>query len=337
MPDWLSDAFCRVTTDAGFGTRSLYTNAEEELFDGERPVAICGIPDVVRRSDLVDRGIFLTLPQIPEKDRRAKGEFRRAFERDRPYILGAMLDAMAYGLRELPNTKLEQLPRMAEAALWVTACEGAFDWPAGTFVAAYERNRQKAAGGVIEGDRLADVLISFGRREKEWEGSATALLAALSRMCTEEERRSKSWPSAANVLSAKLRRLAPALRRQGLDIMEYERKGRGGRVIWVIRVQEDAATMPGQTSATSATSATDAAGEPASRTSAHRENRRSASHDFKTRRGDDVGDVADVADQNSSFAEPDPRAERDRQSSQTSDRKAHRDNVYKRTQRHQAY
>jgi hypothetical protein len=36
-----------------------------------------------------------------------------------------------------------RLPRMADFALWVTACETAL-WPAGTFLGAYEANRRAA-------------------------------------------------------------------------------------------------------------------------------------------------------------------------------------------------
>jgi hypothetical protein len=41
------------------------------------------------------------------------------------------------GLRELPHVRLVRLPRVADFALWATACETAL-WPAGTFACAYE-------------------------------------------------------------------------------------------------------------------------------------------------------------------------------------------------------
>jgi hypothetical protein len=62
-----------------------------------------------------------------------------------PRILGVLLDAVAKGLGELPHTKLDKLPRMADFALWATACETAL-WPKGTFCSAYSHRpsiRQK--------------------------------------------------------------------------------------------------------------------------------------------------------------------------------------------------
>jgi len=40
-------------------------------------------------------------------------------------ILGALLEAASHGLRTLSVVCLKQLPRMADFALWATACETA--------------------------------------------------------------------------------------------------------------------------------------------------------------------------------------------------------------------
>ncbi len=98
------------------------------------------------RPDLADRAIFLTLEPIPEERRRPEAELWAAFEAERPGILGALLDAVVQGLRRLPETRLDKLPRMADFALWATACETAL-WPAGTFWSAYCGNRDEAGGG----------------------------------------------------------------------------------------------------------------------------------------------------------------------------------------------
>lgn len=43
----------------------------------------------------------------------------------RPRILGVLLDAVSYGLRTVGHVQLDALPRMADFALWITACEPA--------------------------------------------------------------------------------------------------------------------------------------------------------------------------------------------------------------------
>ena len=56
-------------------------------------------------------------------------------ESARPRMLGALLDAAVRGLQTLPDIRLTSLPRMADFALWATACETAL-WPAGSFAEA---------------------------------------------------------------------------------------------------------------------------------------------------------------------------------------------------------
>jgi hypothetical protein len=134
LPGWLSDALCRLSTGGGFSTRTLYENDEETIFDATRPAIITGIEDVVHRGDLLDRALIVNLPTIAEKDRRAEKEFWTEFEEARPAIFGALLTAVSAVIRNLPNTKLDDLPRMADFALVAAAAEEGMGWPPGTFL-----------------------------------------------------------------------------------------------------------------------------------------------------------------------------------------------------------
>jgi hypothetical protein len=152
LPGWISDTLCRLATGGGFAVRQLYSDQDEVLFDAARPVILNGIEDIVTRPDLADRAVFLTLEPIPEERRRPEQELWASFELERPRILGVLLDAVAKGLAMLPQTRLDKLPRMADFALWATACETAL-WTAGTFWSAYCGNRDEAVEGVIDADR----------------------------------------------------------------------------------------------------------------------------------------------------------------------------------------
>ena len=116
LPNWLSDSLCRLSTGGGFATRLLYTDDEERLFNAARPILLNGIVDVVARGDLADRCVALQLAPIPDTKRRREREFWDAFDHDHSSILGALLDGVVYGLRELPNVHLDHLPRMADFA-----------------------------------------------------------------------------------------------------------------------------------------------------------------------------------------------------------------------------
>lgn len=83
------------------------------------------------------------LAPITEHQRRPETEHWREFERARPAILSALLDAVAHGLEAADSAQFNRLPRMADLALWATACEAGL-CSAGTFARAYAANRRAA-------------------------------------------------------------------------------------------------------------------------------------------------------------------------------------------------
>lgn len=175
LPAWISDTLCRLATGGGFAVRQCYTDQDEVLFDAARPVILNGIEDIVTRPDLADRSIFLTLEAIPGERRKPENELWAAFEAARPQISGALLDVVAHGLRRLPETQLDKLPRMADFALWAMACETAL-WPAGTFGRAYSGNRDEAVENVIDADPVATAVCVMMAARTEWAGTASDLL-----------------------------------------------------------------------------------------------------------------------------------------------------------------
>ncbi|MFQ8432892.1 hypothetical protein [Amaricoccus sp. W119] len=224
LPAWISDTLCRLATGGGFAVRQLYTDQDEVLFDAARPVILNGIEDIVTRPDLADRAVFLTLEPIPEDRRRPEAELWASFEAERGRILGVLLDAVVEGLRRLPDTRLPKLPRMADFALWASACETAI-WPAGTFWAAYCGNREEAVEGVIDADPVAAAVRAVMLERTEWTGTASDLLGALGEAAGERIAKSKTWPDSPRALSGRLRRAATFLRKIGIEV-SFEREGR---------------------------------------------------------------------------------------------------------------
>jgi hypothetical protein len=224
LPAWISDTLCRLATGGGFAVRQLYTDQDEVLFDAARPVILNGIEDIVTRPDLADRAMFLTLEPIPEDRRRPEAELWAAFEAERPRILGVLLDAMVEGLRRLPMTRLAKLPRMADFALWATACESAL-WPAGTFWAAFCGNRDDAVEGVIDADPIASAARAVMATRTEWTGTAADLLGALAEVAGERAAKAKTWPDSPRGLAGRLRRAATFLRKIGIEVV-FKKEGR---------------------------------------------------------------------------------------------------------------
>jgi hypothetical protein len=158
------------------------------------------------------------LAPIAERQRQPEHVIWREFELARPYILGALLDAVAHGLRMLPRVRLERLPRMADFALWATACESAF-CPAGVFEAAYFTNRRAAIENIVDADPVAALVCQIMADRAQWTGSASDLLQVGSNR--------SGWPKSPRALAGRLRRAQTFLRTLGIEIV-FGREGRLG-------------------------------------------------------------------------------------------------------------
>jgi hypothetical protein len=241
LSEGLSDALCRLATGGGFGGRKLYTDDEEALFNVQRPTILNGIEELATRGDLLDRGIGLTLPAIPDERRRTEAEFWRDFEAARARILGALLDGVAAGLRNLPHVHLRAKPRMADFVVWAHATLPGVGLDPETFDRAYLGNRTRASAHVLEASALTPALRELVQTTPTgWRGTATELLKRLEGMPAAQTHR-RDWPKDATRLSGELRRLLPQLRRQGIEI-EFKEGRAGGvhtRVITVRKVRRN--------------------------------------------------------------------------------------------------
>src|SRR5262245_4164543 len=204
LPAFLSDALCRLASGGSLAVRRLYTDDDEMLFQAARPILLNGIENVVSRADLADRAIFLTLAPIPEQRRRSEAQLWREFERVRPAILGALLDAAAHGLRTLPSVQLDRLPRMADFAIWATACETAF-WSPGTFARCYEINRRASIDDVVDADPVAACVREIMASRSSWVGTAADLLrVGAARSSDGRSDSGIGWPTNPRTLAGRL-------------------------------------------------------------------------------------------------------------------------------------
>jgi hypothetical protein len=225
IPAWLSDALCRVATGGSFTTRTLHTDSDETMFDVSRPVLLTSVGEVIARSDLADRAVLVTLASISEARRVADDEFNRRLEAARPRILGALLDAVAAGLRELPNVMLDRMPRMANFIRWTRACEAAL-WEPGSIQQAFDRNVADAVDSVLEADPVAVALMSLiAENNGHWRGRGEQLLSQLARWAPEGATRDKSWPRDPPRLFGRLTLASPTLRRKGIDVVKGKSNG----------------------------------------------------------------------------------------------------------------
>lgn len=242
IPPAISDALCSLATGGGFATRELYSDDDEKIFQAMRPVFINGIGDITSREDLLDRALLLNLPRIQERNRKQERLLDAEFEKVRPHLFGALLDAASKAMRHIHEVSPDGMPRMADFAALATAAEIGLGHPKGAFLAAYRRNREEAVAVALETSVVYGPLRDFMHDRDTWQGTCGELLQLLSDRGKQE---SKWWPKTPRGLSDALKRVAPAMRTVGIDVEFLGRKPGGKRERIVrIRVEDD----PGRSS-----------------------------------------------------------------------------------------
>ncbi|WFU84833.1 ATP-binding protein [Bradyrhizobium sp. CIAT3101] len=241
VPPWLADALCRLSTGGGYATRTLHTDRDETIFEGQRPIMLNGIPLLTDRADLADRALTVHLRAIPEGERQPEDEIWANFARARPRLLGALLSAMSAALRNLPQTKLERSGRMADFEKLVTAAESGLGWDAGSFQKVVRANREEITESAYEADSVAVAIGKVVRRDFP-DGltcTATELLTRLnaSDLVSDGVRKQRSWPTTAQGLGNRIDRISPLLKSRGFKV---ERRHSGSRTITIVPPPEPA-------------------------------------------------------------------------------------------------
>lgn len=245
----MSDAICRLSTGGGYATRSLFTDGEEAIFEASRPTILNGLGAFVTRGDLQDRALTIELTPIEPGARRKKQEIDRDIEKARPRLLGALLDAVAKGLKRAPTVKVTELPRMADFAHWAVACETAFA-KEGDFLKAWKLASENALPDDLAADPFAAAIIDMLRacptkdRSHVWEGAGKALATAIN-----PEGRNRDLPKNGRGVSAALDRARPLLGRAGVTVRKLPRKGTERPVELKLAEQPSQPSQPSQAKA----------------------------------------------------------------------------------------
>lgn len=217
MTNRQSDMICRAVTGSSFTTQKLRTDTEQINLQYTSPILLNGIPDLMGNPDLLDRSLIFHLPPIPPNQIKDEDDFWAEFEQDRPYILGALLDAMVSGLAYHKDVNLTHSTRIKHLIKFVTAAEPALGWPQGTFLKALLQNKTN----LLTGDALDNVLglavHHLMHSHDEWIGTPNELLQEL---MSDSPMLAKypEFPKSPQQLSPHLKRLIPGLRLLGIHI-----------------------------------------------------------------------------------------------------------------------
>ena len=230
-----SDALAALATGAGIGKRKLYSNSDEHAIGGSRPILLNGIPDCVNRGDLADRTLAVELEVIPWENRRTDEDLDAMIASELPGVFGALLDAIAQGLRVRGVLTMDRLPRLADVALWSAACEPVLGFEPGSLAYAMEMAAQRNASQLVDSNPVAQAIQMLLESRSQWRGTYRELLAELKQNRDHDDWGGTRFPDSAKALSCSVRRVAPALRMVGIGMQSLGHKKHGTEIIFTKR------------------------------------------------------------------------------------------------------
>lgn len=226
-----SDILCVVSTGGVTTQRKLYTNSEEVIVNLKKTVILNGIDEIAKRQDLVSRTIFVETPVLTDAQKKTEREIWLEFEKDYPYIFGALLMALVEGLKNEGRDKTKY-PRLQDFGKFIGGCTETLGWEDGYWQTIYLNNQDKGIEKNIDSDPFASALVEMMEEFREqhlyfWKGTASDLLDKLGRKVSLEIIRSTAWPKS-NVVKPRLKRISPSLRARGItwDDKERDKKNR---------------------------------------------------------------------------------------------------------------
>lgn len=232
MSKEMSDILCSLATGSGYAKRALYSDADEVVYKGSRPILISGINDVIYAPDLAERCIFVEFIRPPDAARRTAKDMNEILERERGNLLGAVLDRVSRALKEVDTIhRPSELPRLADFALWVYA--GTPEDERGDIWRVLTENRKMKSLITIEDDLLASAVVTLAEKGG-YSGTARELLKALGEQERIDKPRPEGWPATPDALGKKLKRLQSVLAEAGITVSQT----RGKERIWIIRLKE---------------------------------------------------------------------------------------------------
>ena len=198
-----------------------------------RPIILNGITQIADQPDLIDRSIFINVPNILAEHRKTEKEIWRSFDILRRRILGRLCDALVVILKA-EDKDFVYLPRMADFAKFVSKAEKELLWDEGALISALNANRTEALDQLNECDMLLNEIMMFAKEKKDYAfislGTQAELYERL--VCAIPYKSLKvGFPDSIASMSKRLNGLKPVLREKGIIISDKKSSGKRIKLI----------------------------------------------------------------------------------------------------------
>jgi hypothetical protein len=143
LQPWASNVLCRATTGLGHQKRALYTDDDDYSYSFNRSFILSGIPPLSQAEDLLDRCLYIELERITPREQKSLESLDRDYNKIRPAIFHAMLDALVGAMQIRKHVTLPFLPRLADWFQWCAAISDVIGIGRDRFISAFYENEKR--------------------------------------------------------------------------------------------------------------------------------------------------------------------------------------------------
>lgn len=215
-----SNILCAAITGSKAAKRKLYTDCDHIILNLHNMVVINGIDIVPYQSDLAERSLLFELRKISKENRMTDAAFWASFQKDRPLILGAIMDTLVKAIQILPTLQTQSLHRMADANLEMLAIAVALGRTEEEFQELLEKNNQKLQESYAENNAFVNAIVDFVRKHGNQDEPASKVY---DRLKGTKAREIKDFPNSASALSKRLNREKDALEQLGIRFSKHKK------------------------------------------------------------------------------------------------------------------
>lgn len=214
-----SNILCAAITGSKAAKRKLYTDCDHIIQNLHNMVVINGIDIVPYQSDLAERSLLFELRKISKENRKTDAAFWSAFQKDRPLILGAILDTLVKAIQILPTIQTKTLHRMADANHEMLAIAVALGKTEQEFQELLDRNIQKLQESYAENNAFVNAIVDYIRTHGNQDAPASKVY---DRLRGTKARNITDFPNSASALSKRLNREKEALEQMGIRFSKHK-------------------------------------------------------------------------------------------------------------------
>jgi energy-coupling factor transporter ATP-binding protein EcfA2 len=217
-----SDSLCKFSTGENIRVRELYTTNSVLTISIKKPVMLNGITESGTRSDLVSRILSLHLNKI--ETRKTEEEAWDSFNKSAPKLIGSLLDGLVEALKNYRNTQVEDMTRMADMCIWITAASPAYGWSKNTFIDAYKENLKSTHSNAIEASPFGEAIMNMYEARGGYHGRPANLLNLLENKgyVTDKSKNASSWVRTPRGVVDQLAKLQPSFEALGIHYEKYK-------------------------------------------------------------------------------------------------------------------